>query len=646
MIRLVVRQGLSQGASFESDAELVRLGRGEGNDLVVKDHHVSGEHASIVDTGQGWVLRDHHSTNGTRIMRAGQVIDLATEPGREYLLVNTDQIQLGEAGEGAVLIEVLVDEEDDGASIVSERDVDAIREQEQRADRELLQQLYESSKRLSEALDLEEVIDAVATEVFQYLTRATHVTVALREASEDGRRQSARYVPVGTRVRGEGTPSEAIPVTRSVFKRVVKRRTAVLAADAKAEVGETASMMAAQILSTIGVPLWSGDDIIGVLQVDNRASEGLFREGDLDILALLAQAASQAFARAQLIHRLRDAERRQRNENVYLKRREERRRFDGIIGESPAMKHVFEQLRRVVDTRVTVLIEGETGTGKELVASAVHYWSNRRDKLFVAQNCAALPENLLESELFGHRKGAFTGATDDKKGLFELCHEGTLFLDEVGEMPVPLQAKLLRVLQEGEIRPVGSNRTRKVDVRIVAATNRDLEKEVSEGRFREDLFYRLKVFPLSLPPLRERREDVALLARHFLARYGREFGRDVEGFSQESMEQLLAYEWPGNVRELENEVQRLVIQMDDENFVAPKHLSERVRAATVGAPIVALRGGTLQRVGTLKNTMEELEKQLLRDALEEHDNNKSATAETLGITREGLHKKLKKYGMT
>ena len=648
MIRLVVRRGLSQGASFESDAELIRLGRAESNDLIVKDQHVSGEHASIVDSGQGWVLRDHHSTNGTRILRGSQVIDLATEPGREYLLAHTDQIQLGEPGESAALVEVVVDEEDDdGASIVSERDVEAIREQEQRVDRELLQQLYEASKRLTEALDLEEVIDAVAQEVFRFLTRATHVTVALREAAEDGRRQSARYVPLGTRVRGEGTPSDAIPITRSVFKRVVKRRTAVLAADAKAEVGETASMMAAQILSTIGVPLWSGEEIIGVLQVDNRASEGLFREGDLDVLALLAQAASQAFSRAQLIHRLKDAERRQRTENVYLKRREERRRFDGIIGESPAMKHVFEQLRRVVDTRVTVLIEGETGTGKELVASAVHYWSNRRDKLFVAQNCAALPENLLESELFGHRKGAFTGATEDKKGLFELCHEGTLFLDEVGEMPLPLQAKLLRVLQEGELRPVGSNRTRKVDVRIVAATNRDLEKEVAENRFREDLFYRLKVFPLCLPPLRERREDVALLARHFLARYGREFGRDVEGFSQEAMELLLAYDWPGNVRELENEVQRLVIQMDEESFVAPKHLSERVRAAQpVSGAHLALSGGSLQRIGTLKHTMEELEKQLLRDALEEHENNKSATAETLGITREGLHKKLKKYGMS
>jgi transcriptional regulator with GAF, ATPase, and Fis domain len=190
------------------------------------------------------------------------------------------------------------------------------------------------------------------------------------------------------------------------------------------------------------------------------------------------------------------AEERQRKENTYLKSREKTRRFEGMIGESAAIQRLTSQLRKVVDTRVTVLIEGETGTGKELVASAVHYWSNRKDRLFVAQNCAAMPENLLESELFGHKKGAFTGATEDKKGLFELADLGTLFLDEVGEMPLSLQAKLLRVLQEGEVRPVGSNTTRKVDVRIVAATNRTLENEVREGRFREDLYYRLQVFPL------------------------------------------------------------------------------------------------------------------------------------------------------
>ncbi len=640
MIRLEVRTGQSTGRTFESDEDLVRIGRAESNDLVLADHHVSGEHASVVFNGTAWVLRDHYSTNGTRVLRGGEPRSLASEPGRELVLSTGDVIELGEEG-GAVQVAVtLCDEDEDDAKIVSVRNVEDLEAVEQTVDRDLLGALYDAQKAISAAIDLDEVIDAVAVQVFRFLPRATHVTVALREEDEQGRsKKSSRYVPVGTRVR-DGGDSEAIPITRSVFKRVVKERAAVLAADARRDVGETASLMAAQILSTIGVPLWQGERILGVLQVDNRAAQGLFKESDLDILALLAQSASQGFIRARLVGRLRAAEERQRSENAYLKRREERRRFDGIIGESKAMQEVFEHLRKVVDTRVTVLIEGETGTGKELVASAVHYWSNRRDKLFVAQNCAAMPENLLESELFGHKKGAFTGATDDKKGLFELADGGTLFLDEVGEMPVSLQAKLLRVLQEGEIRPVGSSRTKRVDTRIVAATNRDLEKEVAEGRFREDLYYRLKVFPIRLPPLRERRQDIPTLAVHFLKRYTEEFGRSVRGFSQHAMEAMQAYKWPGNVRELENEVQRLVIQAEPEQFIEPQHLSPRIRQAE----------SILDRVrpakGTLKETMEEIEKWLLRQALEEHGNNKSATAKTLGITREGLHKKLKNYGMT
>ena len=420
----------------------------------------------------------------------------------------------------------------------------------------------------------------------------------------------------------------------------MKERAAVLAADARSDVG-TASMMAAQILSTIGVPLWRGDDIIGVLQVDNRAASGMFKDRDLDLLLLIAQSASQGFVRARMLGRLRRAEERQRNQNDFLKSREKDRRSEGMLGESPAMRRLESQLRKVVDTRVTVLVEGETGTGKELVASAVHYWSQRSDQLFVAQNCAAMPENLLESELFGHKRGAFTGATEEKKGLFELADGGTLFLDEVGEMPLSLQAKLLRVLQEGEVRPIGSNRTKRVDVRIVAATNRRLEDEVKVGRFREDLYYRLQVFPLRLPPLRERGDDILLLANHFLERYAREFGRDKASFGQAAAELLRGYTWPGNVRELQNEVQRLVIQLEpDESFVLPEHLSPRIGKAQ-SAQVSGLPQG-----GTLKEMMEQVERALLRTALEEHGNNKSATAKTLGITREGLHKKLRKFEMT
>jgi Nif-specific regulatory protein len=250
-----------------------------------------------------------------------------------------------------------------------------------------------------------------------------------------------------------------------------------------------------------------------------------------------------------------------------------------------------------------------------------------------------MPENLLESELFGHKKGSFTGAHEDKKGLFEIADGGTLFLDEVTEMPLSLQSKLLRVLQEGEIRAIGATQEKRVNVRIVAATNRNLEKEVSEGRFREDLYYRLKVFPIRVPPLRERREDIPLLAKHFLERYQAELGKPAAGYSQQAMELLQAYDWPGNVRELQNEVQRVVIQIEPGGFITPDFLSPRIRQIE----------GVIDRVkptkGTLKEMMDQLERWLLIESLREHDNNKTAAARSLGITREGLHKKLRAFGL-
>jgi transcriptional regulator with GAF, ATPase, and Fis domain len=638
MLHLKVAQGSDPARTLSFGADVVRLGRAEGNDLVVSEWHVSGEHALVLWAEDHHLVRDLQSTNGTRIVRSGELIDVGASVGREATLRSGDVLLLGDA-ERPVRIEVRIEEDAEEARIVTVRRLAELEQVEADlgADGQVLRALYEAQKALSGSLDLDELVDALAARVFGLLSRATHVTVAMRE--EDEHRKAGRYVAIGSRVRGGGGTAP-VPITRSVVKKVVAERAAVLAADARRDVGETVSIMSAQILSTMGVPLWQGDEIIGVLQVDNRDGSGVFRERDLDVLCLLAQAASQSFVHARLYARLRFAEEKERKENAYLKRREQTRRDGAIIGEAASMKRLFEQLRKVVHTRVTVLVEGETGTGKELIASAVHYWSERRDKLFVAQNCAAMPENLLESELFGHKKGSFTGATEDKKGLFELADGGTLFLDELGEMPLNLQAKLLRALQEGEIRPLGAAKTIKVDTRIVAATNRDLEKEVKEGRFREDLYYRLKVFPIRVPPLRERTEDVPLLARHFLDRYNQEFGRRIAGFSQEAMEMLQAYAWPGNVRELENEVQRLVIQVEDEAFAQPEHLSPRIRQTEGVAP----RRPTTK--GTLREMLDEVERRMLLEALKDHHHNKSQTAKTLGITREGLHKKLKAFGIS
>jgi Nif-specific regulatory protein len=423
----------------------------------------------------------------------------------------------------------------------------------------------------------------------------------------------------------------------------VTERAAIIVADAPNELVPSESLMGAQIRSVLAVPLWKGDDILGVLQLDNRLHAGAFSSADLDVCTVLAHHASLAIANARLLQRLRGAEEQLKKENAFLKTREESRRVgkgrQEIIGSSSAMRAVLDQLAKVVDTRVTVLVEGETGVGKELIAAALHYGSRRRAQLFVTQNCAAIPEHLLESELFGHRRGSFTGAHEDKKGLFEIADGGTLFLDEVTELHASLQSKLLRVLQEGEIRPVGATQERRVNVRIVAATNRDLRKAVTDGTFREDLYYRLEAFPIRVPPLRERREDIRPIAEHWLARYRVELGKMVAGFSQPAVDLLEAYDWPGNVRELQNEVQRLVIQSEGGEFVTPAMLSPRVRRIE----------GVLDRVrptkGTLKEMLDQLERWLLIEALGEHDNNKTATAKTLGITREGLHKKLRSFGL-
>jgi Nif-specific regulatory protein len=311
----------------------------------------------------------------------------------------------------------------------------------------------------------------------------------------------------------------------------------------------------------------------------------------------------------------------------------------GIVGTSGAMRATFALVARAQQTSATVLLTGETGTGKEVVARAIHEGSARAGRPFVAVNCAAFPDTLLESELFGHARGAFTGADRAKEGLFEVADGGTLFLDEVGETSGPLQAKLLRVLQEGEVRAVGGLRSRRVDVRVVAATHRDLRREIGYGHFREDLYYRLAVFPIEVPPLRERLEDVVPLAVHFLALHGRREGKPGCLLTDEATRLLLSYHWPGNVRELENEVQRALALSEPGDAIPAGRLSDRLRQ--VLAPVEAV----VREGETLRETMARVEAWLLRRALERTGNRRAETARRLGITREGLYKKLKRHGI-
>jgi Nif-specific regulatory protein len=659
-IVLRVTTGLHAGAEHRFERATVTIGRAATNDIVLTDTYMSGEHARITLDDGLWVVRDLRSTNGSTLQRGGIRVPIDASVDWQVRLDDGDALLLGDLTE-PVTLDVRIEGADEGEPeglIAIKRIVDVPTLVDQaHGDPERMGALYNATVALGHDVEMSRVLDNLGKAVFELLPGATHLTIALAD-------EAAQMVPVVTRVRaaaaspraGGGAaaaavagvaevaaaaaaPGASMAVSRSLLKKVQQERGAVLLANAGEELGSK-SVAGAKILSTMGVPLFGGDEVLGIMQVDNRAAAGIFRERDLETLTIFASHAARALHAARLFQRVQVAEARLSGEVRFLKKKEAARRLPAIIGDSTGMRRVLELVEKVKDTRVTVAIEGETGTGKELIASLTHYQGARRDALFVAQNCAAMPESLLESELFGHKRGSFTGADQDKKGLFELAHGGTIFLDEIGEMSLGLQAKLLRALQEGEIRPVGSSAVKHVDVRVISATNRNLEEMVAKGTFRQDLFYRLRVFPIRLPPLRERREDISALVRHFIDRYASEMNRDIAGLSAEAQDCMMNYAWPGNVRELENECQRIVIQAEPGAIVRPEHLSPRVRQMENFLDRVG------PRKGLLKDQLDQVERWILGEALREHGNNKSATARDLGITREGLHKKLSKFGMS
>ena len=380
-----------------------------------------------------------------------------------------------------------------------------------------------------------------------------------------------------------------------------------------------------------GYPLYFQDDLLGVLALFSRQA---LSQAELDRLPIFAHQAAIAIKNAQLFGEVNQLKEQLQADNVYLQ--EEIRlthNFDDILSQSVVMQEVLRKVAQVAATDATVLILGETGTGKELLARAVHQLSARKERPLVKVNCAALPANLIESELFGHEKGAFTGALARRQGRFELAHQGTIFLDEIGDLPLDLQAKLLRVLQEGEFERLGDSRTRRIDARVIAATNRDLEQAMANGDFREDLYYRLNVFPLELPPLRQRIEDIPLLASQFAQQYSAKMGKRIERIPSAVMQALQAYDWPGNVRELENLIERAVILTAGDRLELDESLIARRGQA---AP--AARGQTLQEVA----------RQHILHVLEDTDwriEGRSGAAVRLGLNPSTLRSRIKKLGL-
>jgi transcriptional regulator with GAF, ATPase, and Fis domain len=477
-----------------------------------------------------------------------------------------------------------------------------------------LDALVRFSERLLGATDVPRLLD----ELLDALLEVTHADKGFLILLEDGE-PSVRAARNVARETIEGALER---VSDSIVQRVVETRRPIVVADAlhDAEWSGSSSVVNLKLCSVMCAPLMQKGDVFGVIYVGNDNVVSLFDDRALEVLTVFAGQASLLVQNALLLDSL-------RRENVALKEAVSSKQYGDLIGAGASMREVYRRIDKVAGTDISVLVSGETGTGKEIVAREIHRRSGRAAGPFVAVNCAAIPEPLLESELFGHVKGAFTGAVATRLGRFQAAHGGTLFLDEVGEMPASLQVKLLRALQERTVTKVGDSRVDPVDIRVVAATNKVLEDEIRKGTFREDLYYRLNVVSIVLPPLRDRGEDVIVIARWFLQRYGKEFASRVRGFTPSALVAMRKYAWPGNIRELENRVKKAVVLAD---------------RALVSAEDLDLRPELLEPILPLAQAKEEYQKRYINEVLDRNGGNRTKTAKDLGVDPRTIFRHLEK----
>ncbi len=492
--------------------------------------------------------------------------------------------------------------------------------------------LFEISQILASSMDISEILKPVLRAMAEKLEmlRGT-ITLLNRETGEisideayglsDTQRERGRY-----RI-GEGITGKVVQTGEPAIIKDISEEALFL--------NKTGARINKKDVSFICVPIKIGNEVIGALSADRLFSDEVSLKEDVRLLSIIASMIAQAVRLRQSAQ-----EERQRliNENKRLQE-ELRERFkpSNIIGESKAMHEVYDIIGRVANADTTVLLRGESGVGKELVAHAIHYNSQRASNPLIRINCAALPENLIESELFGHEKGAFTGAITMRRGRFELADKGTIFLDEIGDLPIQTQVKLLRVLQEREFERLGSEKSIKVNVRIIAATSRNLEELVNLGKFREDLYYRLNVVPIFISPLRERREDIPLLIEHFLNKFNKKYRKRVS-LPKDVLKTLINYDWPGNVRELENTMERLVVMSTGGNITA-SDLPLNIREQSIK------RRYTVQVKTALPSTIEEIEKTKIIDAMQKTGWIQAKAARLLGITPRQIGYKIKKYNI-
>jgi len=656
---------------LEFDRDVITIGRAVDNEIRLSQTLVSRHHCRIEQGAEGCWLLDLGSSNGTlvngeRVMRR--------------LLVDGDQIAIGK-----VRLNVHLDEEEDSPRPDETQPIPKVTDASEpdlaqngfgtntgdlRRERDNLRVFARITAELARETELlpllRQIVDSAVA-----LVGGERGFLLMSETPGEKGEAAVTITDLSVRVARSFDRSDiVIPRSRlsmGIASRVLEGGRAVLAVDAAHDdrFSGMASVEDLRLRSVMCLPIRIQDKVLGVLYVDNRLQHNAFSENDLEMVELFAAQAAVAILNSRRVAELRERNQRLEssrqqiqalNEQLGRKVRDrdtelavvraelgrERGRYDytAIVGASNGLREVFQQLDKIIETELPVMIHGESGTGKELIARAIHFNGPRRERPFVSENCAALPDTLLESELFGHAKGAFTGAHRQKQGLFEQADGGTLFLDEIGDMSPQMQKKLLRVLQEGEFRPLGMDRKVEVNVRLLAASHRDLEEMVRKGEFREDLYYRINVLSVVLPPLRERREDVPLLAEHLLARAAREAGRPTPLIPHDVMAALVSHDWPGNVRELENEMRRLVVLAQEE--VTVDHLSAAVRERrSAGSAAQALA----ENPGDIRAAVADLEKRSIEAALAQAGGNKSKAASLLGISRFALQRKLDKYGI-
>ncbi len=626
--RLIAISGPAIGTTFALAHDEVSIGREPANAICVNDHSVSRRHCLIKREGESFRIFDLESYNGTFVNEV---------PIGEHSLSHGDQISVGtarfvfltddvepastassvELGEDELVSPTTIRLERKDALYLKPGAVVANLPANARIARDLnallkistlLSTIHESTQ-LQRSL-LETVLDTIPAE-----------RGAIMLVREDSQELIASY---GTDRRKE----QPIRISRSVVEKVLHEAAAMLCVETYNDklLRDAESLVAAEVCSLLCVPLVIRERTRGLIYLDTSNPAITLDEGHLQLLTAVGFIASIAIENVQHIQWL-EGENQRLHREISLEH--------NMIGESPRMLEVFRFLEKIAPTDATVLVRGESGTGKELVAHAIHANSGRAAKPFVAINCAVLSETLLESELFGHEKGAFTGAVAQKRGRLEVADGGTLFLDEVGELTPATQAKLLRVLQERQFERVGGTRTITVDVRIVAATNRNLEEAIAAGTFRQDLYYRLNVISLTLPPLRERREDVPLLAYYFIAKYSKKCKRLVSGMSPEARNSLMAYDWPGNVRELENAIERAVV-LGNTDVIVPDDLPESLLVT----PSPASPSTT-----NYHEAVSEMKKKFILQAIEQANGNFTDAARLLGIHPTNLHRLIRTLGL-